>query len=94
VNVKQAIEGYEKHRRDKGNKDGTLADTTRRLNAFFTEPDLLLKDLTHARCARYYEDLRTRRNSRGKVYAVDSPLSVNVGSSPGSRVMAGATSRS
>lgn len=59
VTVKAAIEGYEQHRRDKGNKPQGLVDTTWRLHAFFTDPDLLLTDLTPAKCAAYYEALRT-----------------------------------
>lgn len=72
VTVKVAIDAYEKHRREKGNKPQGLADTTYRLNAFFTEPDALLANLTPARCAAYYDALRTRVTRTKKPYSVDS----------------------
>jgi integrase len=61
VTVATAIEGYEKYRREKGNKEHALAATTCRLGTFFTDGEVLLVDLTPAKCATYYEALRTRR---------------------------------
>lgn len=72
VTVSAAIEAYEKHRREKGNKLGTLADTTYRLRAFFIEPDALLSDLTPGRCGGYYGALQARSTRTGKPFAVDS----------------------
>src|SRR5438876_122413 len=64
VTVSAAIEAYEKHRREKGNKAGPLGDTTYRLRTFFTEPEALLSHLTPRKCLGYYESLRTRPQAR------------------------------
>ncbi len=72
VTVAAAIDAYEEHRREKGNKEGSLGDTTYRLRVFFTEPDLLLADLTPGKCAAYYDAARTRVTRTGRPFSVDS----------------------
>ena len=72
LTVKAAIEAYEAHRRERGNKLGPLADTTYRLNVLFPDGTVLLSELTPAKCAAYYEGVRNRVSRTGKPYAVDS----------------------
>lgn len=64
VTIKTAIDAYESHRREKGNKADALAATSTRLRTFFTDEKLPLVSLTPAKCAAYYESLRIRRQPR------------------------------
>lgn len=64
VTVGTAIEAYEEHRREKGNKEGALYCTTTRLRSFFTDPAAMLSDLTPAKCAALYQAVRTRPQTR------------------------------
>lgn len=52
--------------------NGPQADTLYRLGKFFTDGEVLLSALTPAKCAGYYDALRSRVTRTGKGYAVDS----------------------
>lgn len=54
LSVEAALAAYERFRRDKGNKPNSVKETSRRLDAFFTEPHLNLWALTPDRCEKYY----------------------------------------
>lgn len=72
--VAEAREKYEAYmREDKGNKERSITATSWRLGIFFHEEDLLIDELTPARCRGYYEALRTRpRPNTNRPLAVDS----------------------
>lgn len=73
VTIGRAIEAYETHRREKGNKERALGATTQRLRAFFTEPDALVLKVTPSRCAALYDEARARVSPRtGRPYATDT----------------------
>jgi len=72
VTLNHAIEAYGKHLAEKGLKAGPNAERLRRLRAFFPNQELLLSDLTTARCSAYYESLRTRVSRTGHPFSVDT----------------------
>jgi integrase len=65
---------YEEYmREEKGNKPRSIEATSWRLGIFFSEEDLLIDELTPARCNAYYEALRTKpRPTTKRPLAVDS----------------------
>lgn len=74
LTVSEACALYEVHLRDtKGNKPASCAATGLRLLRFFPEHRVLIRDLTAARCSRYYTDLVHKPSvATGKPLAVDS----------------------
>jgi hypothetical protein len=72
VSVSAAIEAYGRHLAEKGNKSGPMADTLYRLGRFFPDGTVLLSELTVAKCAGYYSELRSRTTRLMKPYAADS----------------------
>jgi integrase len=71
--VQEARAAYEKYlREEKGNKPGSVDDTIYRLKTFFPDEQLLLSDLTAARCAGYYDALRERKTRNDGPFSVDS----------------------
>src|SRR5450631_2035065 len=73
VTVATAIESYGKHLAAKGLKVGPNAERLRRLRAFFTDQTVPLSDLTTAKCAALYADLRQRVSPiTRRAYSVDS----------------------
>src|SRR5579863_6998795 len=73
VTIAHAIEAYAKHLTDKGLKPRPIEDRVYRLGVFFPDQALLLADLTRAKCAAYYERLRTVVSPRTKrAYSVDT----------------------
>lgn len=77
VTVATAIAAYEKHLTEKGCKARPIDDRLYRLRAFFTDQELVLADLTRAKCAAYYEALRVLVSPRtGEVYSVDTHRSM------------------
>lgn len=55
--VNDAIDLYRVFLEQKGNKEGSVKETIRRMNCFFTEPDVLVSELQERRCKRYYSAL-------------------------------------
>ena len=77
VTVATAIAAYEKHLTEKGCKARPIDDRLYRLRAFFTDQELVLADLTRAKCSAYYEALRVLVSPRtGEVYSVDTHRSM------------------
>lgn len=78
LTLEKALEGYEKHLKDKGNKPGSIATTLFRLKAFF--PDLTEKVIliTPTRAEGYYDALTERpkpnlkKEDEGKKISVDT----------------------
>jgi integrase len=71
--LEEARTAYEKYlREEKGNKPGSVDDTIYRLKVFFPDEQLLLGDLTTARCAGYYDALRERKTRNDDLFSVDS----------------------
>ncbi len=67
-----ALEAYEKHLEAKGLKEDTIRQTLWALGRFFPEP-IVLKQLTHKRCEKLYEVLRTQTKDDGSPrFSVDS----------------------
>lgn len=60
LSVMSALAEYESFLRDKGNKADSVKQTRKRLDRFFTEPDLELRKLTEKGCASYYLAFTTR----------------------------------
>lgn len=58
--VSGALDAYEEHQTAKGNRPQSVRLTRHRLSTFFTDPGLMLDDLTRPRCASYYDALRKR----------------------------------
>lgn len=73
VTLGQAIQAYEQHRREKGNKERALRSTTSRLEAFFVDRDARVAKLTSERCVVLYDAARSRVSEKtGKPYAADT----------------------
>ncbi|MFA4973884.1 MAG: tyrosine-type recombinase/integrase [bacterium] len=58
--VDDALKGYERHMREKGNKPKSITETIRRLRLFFPDLEMPLAALSSSRCQSYYEDLCRR----------------------------------
>ncbi len=57
--TEEAIPQYERHLKDKGDRDNSIATTLWALGEFFVAP-VVLPDLDEARCQALYDDLRAR----------------------------------
>ncbi len=57
--TEEAIPEYERHLKEKGDRDNSIATTLWALGEFFVEP-AILPDLTAAQCEKLYRDLHTR----------------------------------
>ena len=68
--MQEALDAYEEClSTDKQNKAVSVANTMYRLETFFSDKDMMLRDLTPRACESYYEELRkrsTRTNKAGK----------------------------
>ncbi len=70
--LEETIEDYKKYLADdKGNKSLSIDQTARKLRRFFPDHTLPVSLLTPARCAGYYEALRTAKKRNGKPLSVD-----------------------
>jgi integrase len=66
--VKQAIDMYEQHLSDKGTI--AIAETTRRIRAFFPKPDTLVSRVTPRYAEELYEAFRKRTKDNGETISV------------------------
>jgi integrase len=72
----QGLEAYGKHLTERGLKPRPITDRLYRLKTFFPDGKVLLADLTSAKCAGYYERLRSAVSRIGTTYSVDTHRSM------------------
>ncbi len=69
--IEEALEAYEQHLREKGNKDSSIGQTLAKMRRFFPERDLDLSVVSPTETKRYYDPLRGSMRADGKVISVD-----------------------
>lgn len=63
--VEEALEAYEKHLREKGNKESSIKQTMLKLGKFFPDPELEVSAIGPNKGQRYYDQLRNAKRKDG-----------------------------
>jgi len=69
--IEDALKVYEKHLREKGNKDSSIGQTLIKLRRFFSDVEIEVAAVSPRLGQRYYDELRRSKRKDGELVSVD-----------------------